>query len=192
MVLIVSTADTQCRPFCVCLWKLRHEHPQTARAQGGWVNLASVKTHSFSLPQSHMHFLESEGMPKWLPTGSCMLCGYTASWGKAGWTNCSQASQVRLCHVGHSAFLAGQHVYGPVVLERWNGQSSATAETEAQGSGSFFPSPRRRNRRYQSKKDVSDRLQPPLFYFTVWRGQCRTCQVAPPSGPGAGTTGTWL
>lgn len=67
-----------------------------------------------------------------------MLCGYTASWGDACWANGSHAFQLRLCQVGHLAFPEGQHVYGPVVIEGENGHSGATAETEAQGSGSFF------------------------------------------------------
>lgn len=69
-----------------------------------------------------------------------MLCGYTASWGDASWANGSHAFQLRLCQVGHLAFRGGQHVYGPVVIEGEKEHRGATAETEAQGSGSFFPS----------------------------------------------------
>lgn len=60
-------------------------------------------------------------MLKWLPTGSCVLCGYTASWEEARWANGSQTLQVRLCQVGQSAFSAGQYVYGLVVPEAENG-----------------------------------------------------------------------
>lgn len=77
-------------------------------------------------------------MLKWLPIGSCMLCGYTASWGDARWTNGSQAFQVRLCQVGHLAFSAGQHVHGPMVLEAWNGHSGAKPET-GMGLRVFLP-----------------------------------------------------
>lgn len=143
MAPMAHATSSWCRPFCASQqywWKLWHQHPHTARGESGWVNRDSVNTCPFSLPQSYIHPLGSERTLQWLSTGSCMLCGYTASWGDACWPNGCQAFQVRLHQEGHLAFPAAQRVHGPMMFEQgWRGTVAQKQKQShrAQGFSSY-------------------------------------------------------